>query len=86
MSQFVHFLHLSSTRSGEKKERQRGNGTPAVQTELLCVPGVYLTEPIIALFVEMKAQFSEAHYNKSNSDNSGSRVAAVAVAGQSRWL
>lgn len=50
---------------------QKGYGTTAVQTELQRVPGVYLTEPIIALFVVMKAQFSEVHYYKSHSENSG---------------
>lgn len=50
---------------------QKGYGPTAVQTELRRVPGVYLTEPIITLFVVMKAPFSEVYSNKSHSENSG---------------
>lgn len=53
------------------KMTQKGYGPTAVQTELQRVPRVHLTKPIIALFVVMKAQFSEVYYNKSHSENSG---------------
>lgn len=41
------------------KMTEKGYGGTAVQTELQPVPRVHLTKPIIALFVVMKAQFSE---------------------------
>lgn len=53
------------------RQTQKGYGPTAVQTELQRVPRVHLTKPIIALFVVMKAQFSEVYYNKSHSENSG---------------
>lgn len=50
---------------------QKGYGPTAVQTGLQRVPRVHLTKPIIALFVVMKAQFSEVYYNETHSENSG---------------
>lgn len=44
----------------EQRKRRTGNCSAAAQPELQRVPRFYLTEAIITVIVEMKAQFSEA--------------------------
>lgn len=45
----------------KKDNRETGNCVEAAQTELQHVPMFYLTEPIITVIVEMKAEFSEVY-------------------------
>lgn len=59
---FCPFSQLSSALRREKMTHGlEGNGSAVAQTELQCVPRSYLTEPIITVIVEMKAQFSAAY-------------------------
>lgn len=54
------FLFCSKERK-DNSQTDRGNGTASAQTELQWVHSFYLTEPLIAVIVEMKAQLSEVY-------------------------